>query len=305
MEGQSAVTSGDGSGTSGVKAGTSGGQGLTLAGWRVEWAAVLFIAAVASVIAIINATSAIMESQTGGPPIDPRAAWLYEISSVVMVVALSPIAGWMVWKVPPPIEASTPVWVRAAALHFAAACVFSVLHIAGMVALRKLGYASAGAAYVFAYEGDLVLPFIYEWRKDVLTYASNAAWFWVFGFWQAQKAAQALVAPAASPAADQRIEIRDGARVTLLDPGQIAWVEAAGNYVEIHTNGATHLARGTLVGFEERLAEHGFVRIHRSRLVNKARVSAFRPTPSGDLEITMDDGRVVGGSRRFRAVLEG
>jgi len=275
-----------------------------LAGWRVEWAAVLFIAAVASVVAVINATSAIMESQTGGPPIDARAAWLYEISSVLMVVLLCPIAGWMVWKVPPPIEASARVWVRAAALHLVAACVFSVLHIAGMVALRKLGYASAGSVYVFAYEGDLVLPFIYEWRKDVLTYASNAAWFWVFGFWQAQKAAQALVAPAATPAQDQRIEIRDGGRVTLLDPASIGWVEAAGNYVELHANGATHLVRGTLAGFEERLVAHGFVRVHRSRLVNKARIRTFRPTPAGDLEIMLDDGRMVAGSRRFRSVLE-
>jgi len=298
------VTSGNGTGTNGGKDGTSGGQALRLAGWRVEWAAVLFIAAVASVVAIINATSAIMEGQTGGPPIDARATWLYEISSVVMVVILSPIAGWMVWKVPPPIEASMPAWARAAALHFAAACLFSVLHIAGMVALRKLGYATAGSTYVFAYKGGLVLPFIYEWRKDVLTYASNAAWFWVFGFWQAQKAAQALVAPSASPAQDQRIEIRDGARVTLLDPGSIAWVEAAGNYVEIHTDGATHLARGTLTGFEERLVEHGFVRIHRSRLINRRRVKSFKPTPSGDLDIELDDGRTIVGSRRYRAAID-
>jgi hypothetical protein len=280
------------------------GKTLTLAGWRIEWAAVLFIAAVGSVVAVINVTSAIMESQTGGAPIDPRAAWLYEISSVVMVVVLCPVAGWMVWRVPPPIEASMPVWARAAGLHFIAACVFSLLHIAGMVAIRKLGYAAAGSTYLFAYQGDLVVPFIYEWRKDVLTYASNAAWFWVFGFWQAQKAAQALIAPASTPAQEQRIEIRDGGRITLLDPTTIGWVEAAGNYVELHTRDATHLVRGTLAGFEERLAEHGFVRIHRSRLINKARITAFRPTPAGDLEITLDDSRVVGGSRRFRAMLE-
>lgn len=297
------MTDGAATGTSGGKAVTSGGA-LKLGGWRIEWAAVLLIAVVGCVVAVINATSAIMESQTGGAPIDPRAAWLYEISSVVMVVALCPIAGWMVWKVPPPIEASMPVWARAAGLHFIAAVVFSALHIAGMVVIRKIGYATAGSEYVFAYQGDLVMPVVYEMRKDVLTYASNAAWFWVFGFWQAQKAAQALTAPAATPAQDQRIEIRDGARITLLDPATIGWVEAAGNYVELHTGDATHLVRGTLAGFEERLAEHGFSRIHRSRLINKARISGFRPTPSGDLEITLDDGRVVGGSRRFRAMLE-
>jgi DNA-binding LytR/AlgR family response regulator len=296
-KGQGAVTGGAASGTSGGKAVTNG--------WRIEWAPVAFIAAVGVVVAVINATSAIMEGQTGGPSIDSRAAWLYEVSSVVMVVLLSPAIGWMVWRVPPPTEPSTPAWLGMAGVHFAAACAFSVLHIAGMVALRKLGYASAGSTYVFAYNGDLVVPFIYEWRKDLLTYASNALCFWAWSFWQAQRAAQALVAEPASPVADQRIEVRDGARVSLIDPAAIGWVEAAGNYVEIHARDATHLVRGTLSGFEERLAEHGFVRIHRSRLINKARVSGFRPTPSGDLEITLDDGRIVGGSRRFRSLLEG
>ncbi len=89
--------------------------------------------------------------------------------------------------------------------------------------------------------------------------------------------------------------------MTLVDPAEIAWVEAAGNYVEIHVGGATHLARGTLASFEERLARAGFVRVHRSRLVNRARVASLKPTPSGDLEITLDDGRTVaaaGGSGR-------
>ena len=90
----------------------------------------------------------------------------------------------------------------------------------------------------------------------------------------------------------------------MLDPAQITWIEAAGNYVEIHAGGAAHLARGTLAAFEERLAGRGFLRVHRSRLVNRARVTTFKPTPSGDLEITLDDGSVIGGSRRFRNTLE-
>jgi len=291
------VTSGDGSGTSGGKSGTSG--------WRIEWVPLGVIAAVGVVVAVLNATSGIMEAQTGGAPIDPRAAWLYETSSVLMVVLLSPGIGWAVWKVPPPEEMTLPAWLRFAGLHLVAACAFSFLHIAGMVAIRTVGYEVAGSVYHFDYQGDLLLPFVYEWRKDVLTYASNAVCYWAWGVWLAQQAALALLAAPRSTAAEPRIEIRDGARVTLLDPAQISWIAAAGNYVEIHIGSATHLARGTLAAFAEKLAARDFVRVHRSRIINRSRIRGFKPTPSGDLEITLDDGSVIGGSRRFRGALEG
>jgi DNA-binding LytR/AlgR family response regulator len=49
-----------------------------------------------------------------------------------------------------------------------------------------------------------------------------------------------------------------------------------------------------------RLKSRGFVRVHCSRLVNRARIGAFKLKASGDVEITLDDGRVVIGSRRDR-----
>ncbi len=137
-------------------------------------------------------------------------------------------------------------WFRFVGLHLAAACVFSFLHIVGMVAIRTIGYDLAGSIYHFDYQGDLLVPSVYEWRKDVLTYASNAVCYWAWGVWLAQQAALALLAAPWPTVAEPRIEIRDGARVTLVDPAQIAWIEAAGNYVEIHIGSATHLARGTL-----------------------------------------------------------
>jgi DNA-binding LytR/AlgR family response regulator len=245
-----------------------------------------------------------MEAQTGGAPIDPRAAWFYEVSSVLMVVLLAPGVGWMMWKAPPPEAMTAPAWLRFVALHLAAASVFSLLHILGMVGIRTAGYALAGSVYHFDYQGDLLLPSVYEWRKDVLTYAANAMCYWVWGVWLAQQAALALLAAPRPTAAEPRIEIRDGARIALVDPAQIAWIEAAGNYVEIHAGGTTHLARGTLAAFAEKLAGRGFVRVHRSRIINRSRITGFRPTSSGDLEITLDDGSVVGGSRRFRDAME-
>jgi DNA-binding LytR/AlgR family response regulator len=137
----------------------------------------------------------------------------------------------------------------------------------------------------------------YEWRKDVLTYAVIASTYWIFDYVAARRRI------AAQPPADERIEVRDGGTAVFLAPGDITHVEAAGNYVEFHTATKTHLVRGTLASWEARLIARGFIRVHRSRLVNRSKISAFKPTPAGDLEITLDSGSVVLGSRRYRAVL--
>ena len=289
--------------TSGDGTGTSGGNSVT-SGWRIQWVPVGMIAAISVVVAVINATSGIMEAETGGPQARPEEFWLWEVSSVMMVVLLSPIVSWMVWKIPPPIGGSPSAWLPAAALHFGAASIYSVLHVAGMVAIRHAGYATWGWPYDFSNNGDYVLPFFYEWRKDLLTYTTNALGFWAWGLWITYSASQKLQSAPLPMTAEERIEIRDGARVSLVDPADIAWIEAAGNYVEIHVGGVSHLARGTLAAFEQKLAGRGFLRVHRSRLVNRSRMTAFKSTPSGDVEITLDDGRTIAGSRRFRAAIE-
>lgn len=83
----------------------------------------------------------------------------------------------------------------------------------------------------------------------------------------------------------------------------VSYVEAAGNYVEFHTATKTHLVRGTLASWEARLTARGFIRVHRSRLENRNKIVALRPTPSGDMEVTLSSGHMVLGSRRYRATL--
>ena len=56
----------------------------------------------------------------------------------------------------------------------------------------------------------------------------------------------------------------------------------------------------TLQSFEATLAPHGFVRVHRTRLVNAGRVVAVESKESGDLVLALDDGSRVAGSRRYR-----
>lgn len=251
----------------------------------------LAIAAVGALVMVLNASSDLIEALQSGAALDPRAPFVWEITSFLIVLPAALAIGWAIRRCP--FRASA--WLRWGALHLSLATSFSLVHVLGMVWLRKLAYAAAGSVYEFSH-GRPLLMFFYEWRKDVLAYAAIAAAFW----WFADRRAKRTAAPLVS----ERLEIRDGSRTVLLDPAEIAFVEAAGNYVELHTATATHLARGALASFETRLAPKGFVRVHRSRLVNRARIRAMKPTPAGDLEITLDDGRTLAASRRYRANLE-
>jgi hypothetical protein len=84
-----------------------------------------------------------------------------------------------------------------------------------------------------------------------------------------------------------------------LPPTGIAWVAAAGNYVELHGNGRPLLVRAPLSAVEATLAPHGFVRIHRSTLVNRNRVARVRT-----VDLVLDDGRSLKLGSRFRGRLQ-
>lgn len=79
-------------------------------------------------------------------------------------------------------------------------------------------------------------------------------------------------------------------RVVVLQPQEIDWVEADGDYVRIHTKDTAHFTRMKLTEIERRLAPEGFVRIHRSRLVNLSHVAEIRPLSRGASVVVMKNG---------------
>ena len=76
-------------------------------------------------------------------------------------------------------------------------------------------------------------------------------------------------------------------------------MSADDNNVIIHAGGRTLRIRDTMSAVAERLPE-GFVRVHRSALVNSARVSEVRSAEQGEYEIVLGDGTVIQTGRRFR-----
>lgn len=279
--------------TSGGPAGTSG-EGRR----KLDLSAIgpwMAIAGVGVIITLVNATSVLIDWRREG--MTPGAAYepfLWEFTSLIGVLALAPLVGWAIkrWPVTP-----QTLWPNAA-VHLALTVPFCLAHVAVMVALRMAVYALLSRPYDY-FAPDATLIVFYEWRKDVLTYALVAGVYWLFEWLRAR----AVSSAASRQDGEARLELKDGAATVFLQPRDILWLEAAGNYVEVHTASRTHLVRATLGAYEQHLASQGFVRVHRSRVVNRSRITEIRPTPAGDFELVLDTGAKLIGSRRFRAGL--
>jgi two-component system LytT family response regulator len=108
---------------------------------------------------------------------------------------------------------------------------------------------------------------------------------------------------AVRPAAE-RIVVRSGARVLFLTVDQVDWIEAEGNYARLHVGASSYLIREAMHSVEKRFGADSFVRIHRSRIVNLARVQELRLLPSGEYEVQLLDGTRLGVSRLHRDGLQ-
>jgi two-component system LytT family response regulator len=101
----------------------------------------------------------------------------------------------------------------------------------------------------------------------------------------------------------ERIAVRDRGRVALLDPRDIDWVAADGDYVRIHASARSYLVRETLSAMAERLRAPRFVRIHRSTIVNVERVGELQPLPNREYVVVLHDGTKLRSSRSYDETL--
>ena len=87
-----------------------------------------------------------------------------------------------------------------------------------------------------------------------------------------------------------RLVIRARGKVSFLKPSEIDWIEADGKHAVLHAGRETHVVRHTLTGLEQRLASHGFVRVHRSAIVNFDRIKELEPWFHGEFVVILKDG---------------
>jgi two-component system LytT family response regulator len=102
----------------------------------------------------------------------------------------------------------------------------------------------------------------------------------------------------------QRIMLKSSGRITFLKTSEITYLEAADNYVRVHSGRESHLIRDTLTNFETRLDRRQFVRIHRSVIVNIDSIAEIRALFHGDHSVLLSDGTELPFGRSYRENLE-
>jgi DNA-binding LytR/AlgR family response regulator len=110
-------------------------------------------------------------------------------------------------------------------------------------------------------------------------------------------------APApATPPDEPTIPVELAGTTRMLPRSSVRWVEAQGDYARLHTSDASHLVRVSLATLADRWADAGFVRIHRSYLVQIRLISELRLTSSG--YVVAVDGTELPVSRRHTRELK-
>ena len=105
-----------------------------------------------------------------------------------------------------------------------------------------------------------------------------------------------------------RVAVKCSGRVLFLKAGEIDWIEAAGNYVNLHVGKESYLLRGRMSELEKRFDPEQFFRIHRSTIVNLDRVKELQLLFKGEGIVVLKDGQQLSASRscsqRLQAFLE-
>ena len=207
--------------------------------------------------------------------------------------------------------------------HLLGSVVFSLVHVAAMVLVRKGVYALAGEHYDF---GNWLVRWPYEFLKDVRAYALIVLAIRVYRIFMLRLQGEARVldapeapagpprappdsepqepAPPSASARPERFLVRKLRREFLINAADIDWLQAQGNYVGLHVNGHDYLLRATLTDLLAQLDPARHARVHRSYAVHLDRIREIEPMEGGDARLHMHDGTQVPCSRRYRANLQ-
>jgi len=101
-----------------------------------------------------------------------------------------------------------------------------------------------------------------------------------------------------------RVVIKAGGKLQFIDYDEIYWIEAASNYVQIHTETESHLVRTTIGAVERRIDPQRFLRIHRSVIVNFRHVRELEPCNSNEYIVRLTNGKSLSLSRSHRSHID-
>jgi len=97
-----------------------------------------------------------------------------------------------------------------------------------------------------------------------------------------------------------KVAIKAKGRILFIDPAEISVIRAEGNYVLLEKRSGSYLLRESLSLVAEKLKPHGFIRIHRSVLVNTSFVEEIQPWPTGEYLLKIKGGQELTVTRMFK-----
>ncbi|HKJ18823.1 MAG TPA: LytTR family DNA-binding domain-containing protein [Xanthomonadales bacterium] len=252
---------------------------------------------------LANTTIVIFDYARSGLDVAPWQVATWEGSSALLMIILIPVMlrfdQWFRIE-----KATLP---RNLLFHMLMTVPWSAAHVSGMVLVRKFIYGLHGEQYVFS---PVLREFGYEFLKDFRSYFTILAVIYLYRFvlLRLQGEAQFLgeTSDEETPPAPvtDRFLVKKLGREFLVRVEDIDWIEAAGNYVNLHVGKRLYPLRETMTKIDERLKQAGFIRVHRSAIVNMDRVAEIEPFDTGDARARLTTGAEVPVSRRYRVALK-
>ena len=97
-----------------------------------------------------------------------------------------------------------------------------------------------------------------------------------------------------------RIALRVKGRVLFVDLADVIAVKAEGNYVSLERRSSTYFLRGSVSEMAKKLEPYGFIRIHRSIIVNRSLVEEIQPQLTGEYRLRVSGGRQYTVTRTYK-----
>ncbi len=105
-------------------------------------------------------------------------------------------------------------------------------------------------------------------------------------------------------ATDEFIEITDKGRTVYIRPDEVYFVEAQGNYLEMHLFQKKYLYRNTMQGLESQFGTASFLRIHRSFFINTTYIQSYRYIGNNEYRFVLTNGTELVSGRSYKEAIQ-
>jgi two-component system LytT family response regulator len=102
----------------------------------------------------------------------------------------------------------------------------------------------------------------------------------------------------------ERFAVKVHGKILFLDPAEIYWIQARDDVARVHLADSAYDVREPLSHLEARLPGSGFLRVHRSVIVNTAHVRAAEPFDHGDQLLILRNGKRITSGRSYRKAVQ-